>query len=354
MPPAASQWAAALLAVALLGPSACVAAPREATLTAVGDVLLARAVGVRIARGGADWPWGRVRGLLTADITVGNLECVLGSGGMATPKRYVFQGKPGWASGMRHAGFGVVSLANNHTLDYDRPGLGQTMSALQAAGVGWCGAGQTAADAERAHVVTVRGLRIAFVGLCEFVPEVAFPDPDSASIVIATPADVRRVVLAARRSADVVVAQMHWGREYEPRPSPRQRALARAAVEAGADLVLGHHPHVLEGLEWIPRRVGRSRRWALVAYSLGNFVFDPRGEAASNSMVLRCVLDAGGVVSAEVLPVRVEGCRPAPAGPVDAAAILARTAALSSELGAHFEGAMTRRPETQATRRRTR
>ncbi|MCC6731417.1 MAG: CapA family protein [Chthonomonadales bacterium] len=302
-----------------------------ATLCAVGDVLLARGVGRRIERYGTDWPFERVAPWLRAtDLAFANMECALTTRGAAVPKPFVFRGDPGSARGLRDAGIDVVSLANNHTLDYGRTGLADTMDALRVAGVGWVGAGATLRAARRPLVRRVGALRVGFVAMSDFVPEGVFPRQDRESVARASERAVREAVVAARRAADVAVVSLHWGVEFRGRPSARQVALARAAAAGGADLVLGHHPHVLQPLEWLP---GRGGRRTLAAYSLGNFVFDPRGAAASRTVILRCRLGRDGVESASVLPVLLRDCRPTPATGAGAQAILRRVAKLSAERG---------------------
>jgi poly-gamma-glutamate synthesis protein (capsule biosynthesis protein) len=126
------------------------------------------------------------------------------------------------------------------------------------------------------------------------------------------------------------VVSLHAGVEYEPRPSARQRALVRAAADAGADLVLGHHPHVLEGVARLPRP---GRRPMLAIYSLGNLVFDPVRPEAKDGALLEVSLDAGGVTAARVVPVVLEAGQTQLAPPARARAIVSRLAALSAELG---------------------
>jgi poly-gamma-glutamate synthesis protein (capsule biosynthesis protein) len=226
------------------------------TLAAVGDILLDREVGDEIARRGSRYPFERVAELLSAaDLTFGNLECPLAERGTRVVKRYSFRAHPKTAECLALAGFDLLSLANNHTMDCGRTGLVETMETLHRRGLRWCGAGETRAHAEAATVLAVKGLKVAFVGFCEFLPEGSFLRDDRPTIAFASEAGVRPAVTAARAQAHVVVASFHWGVEYDSRPHPRQVRLARAAVEAGADLVLGHHPHVLQGIEIVTRPV---------------------------------------------------------------------------------------------------
>jgi poly-gamma-glutamate capsule biosynthesis protein CapA/YwtB (metallophosphatase superfamily) len=302
------------------------------TLTAVGDILLDRGVAEKIDRHGTGYPFEQVAGILSAaDITFGNLECPLTDKGTKVPKRYCFQAHPAAVACLVESGFDLLSLANNHTMDCGRTGLVETIQVLKNKGIKWCGAGGSRAEAEVATVLTVKGVKIAFIGFSEFLPEGSFVRVDRPTIAFASPERVRRAVKAARRTADVVVTSFHWGIEYAARPHPRQRRLTRAAMEAGADLVLGHHPHVLQGLEVITRASPPVRPPQLVAYSLGNFLFDRRTGRALQSAILRCSLTRHGLTAAEVVPIQLDGIRPLPATALQSQTILTRLAMLSAE-----------------------
>jgi poly-gamma-glutamate synthesis protein (capsule biosynthesis protein) len=315
------------------------AANAEITLCAVGDILLDRGVAKEIERHGLHYPFGLVTPILkNADIAFGNLECPIATEGTKIVKRFVFKAKPEYSQTLREAGFDMLSLANNHTLDCGRTGLLETMQNLQPHNIKWCGAGRNRSEAERATVLNVRGLRVAFVGFCEFLPEGVFTNDAKPGIAFASSENVRRVVSAARKNADVVVASFHWGTEYANRPRALQTELAHVAARSGADLVLGHHPHVLQGLQTITTRDASTRklRRTLVAYSLGNFVFDPareRGAAPTETIVLRCRLGKRGIVSAQAVPMKIDNTRPRPATAAEAKAILARLDLVSRELG---------------------
>jgi poly-gamma-glutamate synthesis protein (capsule biosynthesis protein) len=302
------------------------------TLAAVGDILLDRGVGKRIEQHGADYPFRYVAPILReADIAFGNLECPISESGRLVVKPYRFRAHPRVLDGLVNAGFDILSLANNHTLDCGRDGLIETLDHLKSRGLRGVGAGHTRAEAEEAIYLEAKGVRVAFVGFCDFIPEGVFLRDDRASIAMASAEGVRRAVKRARAQADIVIVSFHWGIEYRARPSPRQIELARAAAESGADLVLGHHPHVLQGLEAMRVKTDSGERNVLIAYSLGNFVFDPRGEEPSRAMILRVTLRKTGVVRAEILPWRLEDGSPRPASPAESAAIIQRVTALSAE-----------------------
>ena len=311
------------------------------TLAAVGDILLDRGVNQQIQQRGIAYPFAEVAPILgRADLRYGNLECPLSAHGIKVVKRFCFKAPP---ANVRSLGLGhisVASLANNHTMDCGRPGLVETMQTLRGAGIRWCGAGANASEAEAPTIFRVHGLRVAFVGFCEFVPEGSAVRTDRPTIAFSSDATIRRSVARARRQADVVVACFHWGVEYQSRPTPGQIEMAHSSVDAGADLVLGDHPHVLQGIE----RISRGGRRALIIYSLGNFVFDQglsveRGEGpVTDTAILEFSLNRSGVAGARVIPVMIENYRPCPATGADAHRILSRMAGLSRELGTRMHG----------------
>lgn len=307
-------------------------APETFTLAAVGDILLDRGVGRKIGQHGTDYPFQHVADVLSAaDVTFGNLECPLSENGAKAAKPYSFKAKPATAQCLVRAGFDVLSLANNHTMDCGPRGLLETFDHLGLAGIRWCGAGRTRAEAEAATLLTVKGISVAFVGFSDFPTGGSAPSGDTPAVAFTSEDTVRERVAAARRLADVVVASFHWGVEYASRPTQRQTTLARVAAAAGADLVLGHHPHVLQGFEVTGDDSSPAGRTSLIAYSLGNFVFDQRGGQKVQGAILVCNVSKAGIVSAEAMPVRIEGFRPRLASPAEASEILARLAALSAE-----------------------
>lgn len=321
----------------------------EVTLAAVGDILLARGVGREIEQRGVDYPLSGASSVLKgADLAFGNLECALSRRGTHIPKLFSFKAPPERVACLQSGGLGMLSLANNHSFDCGRTGLTETMETLRAAGIRWCGAGTSLAEAEQPAMVDVRGVRIAFVGFSQFIPEGLFLREDRPTIALAEAARVERAVRAARARADVVVASFHWGVEFRSRPTPLQSSLARRAVDAGADLVLGHHPHVLQGFE-VVRAGGRRKRPALIAYSLGNFVFDQREHLRAETLVLRCRVNRDGVQAAEILPMQIRSGRPEPPAPGLARQILARLTLLTAERGSRLSEGRLILPLTRTT-----
>ena len=228
--------------------------------------------------------------LASADLSVVNAEMAISDRGVPANKRFVFRAPPSAARRMASAGIDVASLGNNHAKDYGSSALVDTVDLLEAAGVVAIGAGATDAEAYRSRALRTPGdVSVAFVGVSMIVPW-GFPaGPDSSGIASARPAF--RTVDSVREAAgvaDVVIALVHWGIERATCPNKAQRDFARELLDAGADAVTGHHPHVLQPVEFVGGR--------LVAYSLGNFIWHPRWGITGETGVLQIDFDADEIV----------------------------------------------------------
>jgi hypothetical protein len=277
---------------------------RDLTIAAVGDVTPGEQVAPTVSALGGAYPWGEAGPVLSAaDLATANLEGVISSRGTPVPdKRYHLRGPRAVVQGAAAAGgLDVVSLANNHTGDYGDAALLDTLAAAHAAGLETVGAGATLAAAHRAVVVEAGGLRVAFLGYSDVNPAgfPATPSSPGTARAEGIAEDVRR----AHRSADVVVCWFHWGIELHAEPTGQQRTLAAAALGAGAQVVLGAHPHVFG-------RIERPRPQTLVAWTLGNFVFPSGAGASGRSGILLVRVNARGVTGHRVVPAKA-GVRPA-------------------------------------------
>jgi poly-gamma-glutamate synthesis protein (capsule biosynthesis protein) len=277
---------------------------RPLTLAAVGDINLAPAPLGSVSGGDVDAPWRSVGPVLRrADLTFGNLECAITLGGTPFAKQYRFRGTPrALRAATRLAGFDVLNLANNHSGDYGRGALLDTIRNVGKAGAAAVGAGASGAAAYRPVIRTKLGLRVAFVAFNEILPPEFRASGSRPGAAWSTPEAVRASVRRAAREADVVVAGFHWGAELATRPSGRQVALARVALDAGATAVVGAHPHVLQP---VVRSGGR-----VVAYSLGNFVFPSHSAGTTRTGILELRLGAGRVVSHAFRPATIRGATP--------------------------------------------
>jgi poly-gamma-glutamate capsule biosynthesis protein CapA/YwtB (metallophosphatase superfamily) len=273
-------------------------------LASVGDINLGDAQGEAIAANGPGYPWTSVGDALRrADIALGNLECAISERGEPFPKQFNFRGTPAALEGLRrHTGIDALNLANNHVGDFGREATLDTIRAVEGLGMRAVGAGPDLRRALAPQVIERLGLRVAFVGFSSIAP-IEFAAADgSPGTAWASAEAIADAVRAARRRADVVVATFHWGIERATVESAEQRLLAQTAAAAGAQLVIGAHPHVLQPL----RREGS----ALVAYSLGNFVFGAASADTTATGILEASLTADGVGAARWRAGRIVGGRP--------------------------------------------
>ncbi|MBI4703897.1 MAG: CapA family protein [Deltaproteobacteria bacterium] len=250
--------------------------------------------------------------LATADVRFVNLESTLSEQGGETGSPHnqlVFTGPPAGAAALGRAGIDVVSLANNHAWDYGRDALLETMDHLDRAGIAYVGAGRTRQDAYGPRVVARAGFRVAFVAVTDIWNQGFDPHPGKELVADASEESLLAAVRAARalRAVDAVLVSYHGGEEYLAEPRERQERLLRAAIDAGADVVLGHHPHVVQRVDFY--------RGKPIFYSLGNLLMRMKtGEPWTEfGMLARLVLGRGGAaVSVEICPFRIFGLDPVP------------------------------------------
>jgi poly-gamma-glutamate synthesis protein (capsule biosynthesis protein) len=291
----------------------------------VGDLMLARTVGERILAEGPGvvfdgvMPW-----LENADILAANLECVISDRGEPVIKSFAFRAPPEAVGALAAGGIDVLSLANNHSFDYGVEALADMLPRLREAGIETVGAGVDAEAARSPAIVERNGLKVAFLAYVD-VPIEGRSGFDTRSweagidlpgLAWAEPTDMAFDIASANLDADVVVVLMHFGLENRREVTGDQQAVAHAAIDAGADLVLGAHPHVLQAVE--------TYNGGLIAYSLGNFVFDGFAAPATYSVIFRATLTPDGVESYDWVPVVISHGLPRPATPEEAVDILAR------------------------------
>ena len=282
--------------------------PATVELVAVGDIMLARSLTELIQQHSPRYPFecqGIQPLLAGADIALGNLECTISDQGTRQSKTYTFRAEPKVVEGLVFAGFDVLSLANNHTGDYGDTALLDTLSLLREAGIVAVGAGENITEAHKARVVESHGLRLAFLAYNQVQPLSFAATATSPGCAFMEKERMVADVRAARQQADIVIVSCHWGAEYSPYPTASQQEVAQALAEAGAALVVGHHPHVVGGL--------RYDRSTFTVYSLGNFVFDfdkDYSRETSSGVMLRCLLDHAGVKAVEFVPYAIVGYRP--------------------------------------------
>ncbi len=289
--------------------------PHRVTLTLVGDVLpfhwpiemvyksVRRSGGERAVQ---DYPFEKVKPFLEG-IVFGNLEGPLTEEGTRTfpdkDERSYFQIPVSYAETLKRAGFDVLGLANNHIRDCGDPGVLETIRTVRRAGMLPVGAGKDMTEARQPVYLRENGLTVAFLCYSRVKPKSVWATKDQVGAAWGDEGVVVEDIRAARGKADVVVVSFHWGREYFSdwsvrRVESERVRLARAAVDAGAALVVGQHSHTVEPLETYGR--------GLIAYGLGNFVFGASTqEGHPESVILQVEVDSTGVVSHRVIPVLI-------------------------------------------------
>jgi len=272
--------------------------PRERTLLFVGDVMLSRGVGERM-RSEKDWtfPFQQIADTLAAaDLTFGNLECPVSDKGRNQHHLYSFRADPRVIEGLNRAGFDVMSIANNHIYDWGTPALLDTQQRLRDAGILPVGAGANDLEAHYPVLLDCGGVKLAFLAYVNIAPKEATAAPGKPGVAWLDPDRVMADIRFARPLADLVIVALHWGVEYAVQPQREQVELARQMIDAGADLVVGGHPHVVQPLEQY------NGRW--IAYSLGNFVFDQKSPGTHRGLMLKVKIT--GKQISEVIPAPID------------------------------------------------
>jgi poly-gamma-glutamate capsule biosynthesis protein CapA/YwtB (metallophosphatase superfamily) len=305
--------------------------PHALTLAAGGDVLGDRGVGAFMDAHGGPAVFAKVKPYLEkAQLAFVNLECPISDlGTRKAGKQYTFRGRAVLTEGLVSAGIDVVSMANNHVLDYGQAAFKDTLLRLNAAGIAHAGAGlDSTAAATPALLITPAGT-VAVLAFTEIIPSDFAATADQGGINPVTPDRKRMLasIKAAAAKADFVVVSIHWGIEYTGQANSVQRVLAHQVIDAGADVILGHHPHVIQGIE-----VYRDR---LIAYSLGDFVFDHYSRQTGEAFVLQITLPRTGPPSVNVVPVYLndQSGVPTPVSGEEADVILGRLIKQSGALG---------------------
>jgi poly-gamma-glutamate capsule biosynthesis protein CapA/YwtB (metallophosphatase superfamily) len=280
--------------------------PEVTTLAAVGDIMLGRRVGARHRADPGTPLKPLAKRLAGAEITVGNFESTLSAAGSPTQGGDSFAASPRVRSALRAAGFDLLSLANNHVGDYGENALRQTLASFDSGKIKTVGAGRDLAAARRPVIIERDGVRVGFLAVDSIGESPAATRTRAGTNRLNMPprtgplnrSHLRRItadIRALDTRVDAVVVLTHWGTQYTHRPESSQRSAARAFADAGADLVIGGHPHWVQGYEMAGS--------AVVVHSLGNFVFDMDFQTKTREGVfLEVVLWDGTVKAVEPVP----------------------------------------------------
>ncbi len=270
---------------------------RGHSLIFVGDIMLSRGVDSWMRRRGYLYPFENIAGVTnSAEIVFGNLESPLSTKGEKEGNFYSFRGNPEAVKGLAYAGFDVLNLANNHILDYGKEAFEETVELLRKNNIQTIGAGKDLQEARKPAIFNLGDLKIALLGY-NVSPGAFYAKDNRFGVTKAESAWIIEDIERVKKKADLVIVSFHWGIEYEDFPTEYQKSLAHMAVDHGADMVIGHHTHTFQGIEIYKGK--------LIAYSLGNFVFDQRDIKNNQSFVLKVNFRGKNLLSAEIIPIEL-------------------------------------------------
>ena len=235
-------------------------------LIAVGDIMLGRRVGERLKSEAPGFSFVQCQHILSSGhVLFGNLETVFSSRGSSLLKQGPnLRSDPSRMLDLKEAGFSLLNLVNNHCMDYGEEALFDTLELLEKNGLHYVGAGKTIEEVEQPQILERNGMKMAFVGFAD--REESFASrvkPGAAEIKVGR---IEKIIRNIKSEVDIIVISLHTGVEFSPFPSPENVKTARTLIDCGAHLILGHHPHVYQGIEVY--------KHGLISYSLGNFIFD--------------------------------------------------------------------------------
>ncbi len=242
------------------------------------------------------------KGLLSemqgADITMSNQEFAFSTGGTAAEdKQYTFRVNPDYITAFQDMGIDIVTLANNHTMDFGLTALEDSFHTLKGAGIDYVGAGSNLSDARKIQYTENQGKTIAFLAASRVIPVYEWNAAENKAGLFTTydPTLLLEDIKTASDNSDYVVVYLHWGIERAELPKDYQHSLAKQYIDAGADLVIGSHPHVLQGVEYYKGKP--------IVYSLGNYIFYSN---IQRTAVLKITLDEDMNTKLQLLPAKAE------------------------------------------------
>jgi len=295
---------------------------QELVLSFAGDMMFDKSVAGFIKSKGGDYVFqGYEKYLKSSDAVFGNLETALSSGGKPIlDKEHTFRSDPQLADFMRKYNFTAMSLANNHSLDYGRPAFVDSMRHLKDKGICYGGGGHNKKEAIDGVVFKRKGLDIGFIAFTGVVPSVDWYATEKRPGIIGAykvhEAEVLSAVSSLDSRCDILVVSVHWGKEGSTAVRKQEAELAHKLVDAGADVVMGHHPHVVQSFELYKDK--------LIMYSLGNFIFTTSYAEISNRTILATArFDGSGKLKAvEAVPGIIKYGRPSPMDEIQSRAYL--------------------------------
>jgi poly-gamma-glutamate capsule biosynthesis protein CapA/YwtB (metallophosphatase superfamily) len=269
------------------------------SIVAAGDVMLGSWVQNVIFENGWDYPFRNIDSILTqADIVFANLEAPFGTKDSAAfEKTYTFQVAPDLVKVLTAGKINVVSVANNHILDFGVEDLFETMTLLNQNNIQYSGAGKNLLEARPPARMEAKGKKIAVACYSLTFPEEFWATDTTAGTCFPFDTFFYDDLRKFKAENDLVIVSFHWGGELLQYPKPYQLELAHNAIKVGADLVIGHHPHVVQGIELY--------RGKMIVYSLGNYIFGSYSESVKESMLLKFYFGTNGISACKIYPLNV-------------------------------------------------
>ncbi|SHJ14594.1 poly-gamma-glutamate synthesis protein (capsule biosynthesis protein) [Geosporobacter subterraneus DSM 17957] len=300
-------------------------------ISLAGDVMLDRSIGKQIEKMGVDYPWTGVKPYFDkSDLVLINLETSVGLKGSASPdKTYTFQSKPETLDGLVKAGVSGVSIANNHVLDFGQEGFIETLENLEKRKIKYAGGGRNIQKALEPAVWEIHGQKIGFLAFSRVIYDMSWyatsKRPGIVSAYDHYIDQIKDTIVEAKKNVDFLIVSVHWGKELEQIPQEYQERIGRVMIDSGADVVMGHHPHVLQGIEFYKNKP--------ILYSLGNFVFNSKGQLSNRSMIFNIEIDKNGMISSWIVPISIMNGQPRAADEKEGKLIIDNLNALSKKWG---------------------
>lgn len=266
-------------------------ATEEVSLAFVGDMMFDRGVTYSVDRNfGEDYSklFASLGFFRDYDILFGNLEGPVSDTGSDLGNLYSFRMNPAILPVVRSVGFDVLSVANNHVGDWGRDAFDDTLARLGTSGIEAIGGGRNKTEAEQPKIIERNGLKIGFIGFTDVGPDWLAATEDTSGVLLASDPNFSQIITAAAKNVDALIVSIHWGEEYQV-ATEHQKEIAHRAIDAGARLIVGHHPHVIQETE--------SYENGYIAYSLGNLIFDQGfSKETMQGMLLEVTIKKGEII----------------------------------------------------------
>ncbi len=269
---------------------------------AVGDIMLARGTEKISLRKGFNFPFEKIFKIIKGyDLAFCNLESIISAKGTPINKPITFEADTLFLTPFKLSGFNIINLSNNHALDYGREALTDCIKRLKKAGFYTVGAGDNLKKAYKPLIIKKNSLKIAFISFCS-IPTGLPVKKDRSQIAVFNLDTAISIIQRIRDTVDFIILSLHWGIEYQHSPSSQQKIIAHKLIDNGADIVIGHHPHVIQEFEFYKNKP--------IIYSLGNFIFDQRGREKNEAVIFTCTMKKGKRINVKLWPIKILRTQP--------------------------------------------